>query len=284
MKRILVKIPKLEARNSRDVFALFSALNAMGYDDENNPAGMSPMRKKVRKILGQCDWAGRYPRLQREAKMGQPWWALNAMLAKTKNIKKSSRIGRLFSDLAKFSKEPAVRRIWPIYEAQQNKENRKLTHLLKREVPRLTAFIGQPAGVKKVIFIANPLDAYWRGYVFGTAVGFWRGPAETGYVVAGPCAKERQIELLIRHELLHIIAPPFRLPRKIIGRRSKRLTKMGYTTLRIINREYVIRAINLLYESGVLEKDILRAVRKEQKDFPHIREAIEFVAKKIKNP
>lgn len=39
-------IPKLETGNSRDVFVLFAALNAMGYDEENNTKGMTPVRKK----------------------------------------------------------------------------------------------------------------------------------------------------------------------------------------------------------------------------------------------
>lgn len=283
MKYIHIRIPKLKAISSRDVFVLFSALNAMGYDDENNPEGMTPARKKVRRVLLGYNWNEKYPRLKRAIEKNHPWHLLNAILAKSKKIKKASVLGGFISDFRKFSDEPLARELWQIFKIRQAKEAKKLLPLFERKVTKLVAFISRPPPeLKKIVLIINPLDSYWNGYTFGVGVGFWRGVEGVGYIVIGPYVKKRQIELLIRHELLHLLAPALRLPRRIIAgqHRNKRLVAMGYGVPSVINREYVVRSLNLYYESVVLKMDISKAIKREEKDFPHIRKAIEFMRAK----
>ncbi len=278
MKYIYIKTPKLKAISSREVFTLFSALNVMGYDDENNTKGMTPERKKIRKVLAGYDWGKKYPQLKRATEKNHPWHLLNAVLAEPREVKKAYALGGFISDLRRFSKEPLARELWRTFRIHQAKEAENLLPLFRKETSRLMAFISRPPkGIKKIVLIANPLDAYWRGYEF--KIG------RTGYIVAGPCVTERQTELLVRHELLHLLAPALRLPRWIIAgqHRNKSLVAMGYGVPSIVNREYVVRSLNLLYESTVLKMDISKAIKREKKEFPHIKEALALIrAKKEK--
>lgn len=274
-------IPKLEVKNSRDVFVLFAALNAFGYDEENNAKGMSPMRKKVRKVLLEHNWNSKYLKLKRATKIYGQWRLLNAILAKSKKIKKTPAMDGFFSDFRKFSNEPAVRKLWQVVKNHQIKEAKRLFQLFEKETCRLIAFLNRPwLGIKKIVLISNPLDAYWSGYVFGIRIGFWSGLKGISYIVAGPGAKKNHGGL-IRHELLHILAPALRLPRRIIAgqHRNKRLVAMGYGVSSIINREYVVRGLNLYYESVILKMDVSKAVKREEGDFPHIRETLKFIKK-----
>jgi hypothetical protein len=45
------KKPKIIFELEKEIFYLFSFLNLIGYDEENNPEGMHPLRKFVRKTL-----------------------------------------------------------------------------------------------------------------------------------------------------------------------------------------------------------------------------------------
>lgn len=272
MKHVHVRIPKLEAENSREVFVLFSALNAMGYDDENNIRGMSPARQRIRKILLRHDWDKRYPKLKKAIGSDHPWHLLNAVLTKPK-IKKTSVLNTFISDIRKFSQEPLIRKLWTVFRIYQAEETKKLSPLFKEEATRLIKFISQPTrDIKRIVLIVNPLDAYWRGYGFGIG--------ETGYVVVGPGIRRRQSEL-IRHELLHVLTPPFQIPRRITaGQSRKRLAALGYGSLSAINREYVVRSLNLLYEEAILKKDISQAIKHAEKDFPNIKEALAFMKTK----
>lgn len=278
----IAKIPKLETRSPRDVFVLFAALNAMGYDEENNAKGMAPARKKVRGVLLGYNWNEKYPGLKRAFQEYGPWHILNAILAKPKNAKKTSMLGGCLQDLGRFSKEPLVRELWPIVKARQTRDAKKLFPLFQRETSRLIAFISRlPKRVKKIALIVNPLDAYWRGYGFGVSVGFWSGLRGISYVIVGPGAEKNQGEL-IRHELLHILAPALQIPRRIVGRNRKRMMALGYGSPRIINREYVVRGLNFLYEKEVLERNIAKDIQREAKDFPHINDALVFLRTEMK--
>ena len=262
---------KITFKNSKDVFVLFSALNSMGYDDENNSRGMSSIRKKVRSALLKHGCNKKYPQLKKIIEKYHPWYFLNTIFAKQK---KYSLLSSFVINLKKFAREPFIRKMWNVFKAYQVKETKKLLPLFKKETARLILFIKTPPRkIKKLVLVSNPLDAYWRGY------GFTIGGI--GYVVAGPGAEKHHGEL-IRHELLHVLAPRLRLPKWITaGRHRNRLTALGYKSPNIINREYVVRSLNLVYESIILRKNISTAVKRENKNFKHIREAMEFIKSKI---
>lgn len=253
---------------------LFSFLNMVGYDVENRTAGMSPVRKKVRDVLLGYRWNGKYPHLVRATRTNHPWHLLKVIFAKPKTIRSDSTLSSFISDFRKFSQEPLVRKLWGVLKAHQAKEARKLFPLFARETARLIVFTSwPPREVKKIVLIANPLDAYWSGYEL--KIG------GIGYIVVGPGAETNQGEL-IRHELLHLLAPRIRIKQWIPSRDVKRLAAIGYVGRRLINREYVVRGLNFIYESEVLKKDITRDIKREEKDFPHIREVVNHLSHFIK--
>lgn len=269
---------QLEAKSRRDVFVLFAALNALGYDDENNAEGMSRARKRIRNVLSKYDWRKRYPQLERAAKAYHPWHLLRAVLARPQDTKKTSMLGRFLSDLRTFAREPVVQSLWKRFKPYQTKEGEKLFPLFVKEATKLIAFIGRPPrGRRTIILIANPLDAYWSGYAVDIEGKSGTTGRKVSCIVVGPGA-EKNHGGPIRHELLHILAPRLRLPRRIATARSfRRLARMGYASQRIINREYVVRALNFLYESEVLQRDVSEAIKHEEKDFPRMKQAMASV-------
>jgi len=261
---------KIKYQLSKDVFILFCALNVFGYDDENNKKGIHPIRKKIRKILLNYDWHEKYPQLVRAIKIYHPWHLLKSILTKPKDIEKTPVLHDLILDLKKFSNEPLIRKVWEVFKTHQIQEAKKLFPLFKKETVQLIAFINQPPKeFKTIVLIPNSLDAYWRGY------GFKIG--EVGYIIVGPGADKNHGEL-IRHELLHLFTPALRIPRRIAtDRHHKRLVAIGYAGSNVINREYIIRSLNLLYESVVLKMNISKAIKREQKNFPNIKEVLALV-------
>ena len=272
---ISVRIPKLAVGNPQTVFLLFVALNAMGYDEENNSRGMSAARKKVRGVVAGRNWDGKYPSLKRAVKTYGPWRLLRTILTHREDARRPPTLINFSTELRELSREPSIQKLRKLFKAYQVAEAKKLSPLFRRETARLITFLGQsPRGVKKIVLIANPLDAYWRGY--GLTIG------RIGYIVVGPGA-EKDFGELIRHELLHILAPSLRFPvLTATGKNYRQLAAMGYGNPRIIEREYVVRGLNLLYRAAVLKRDISDAVRREQKHFPRIREAMALVRMKMK--
>lgn len=273
-KHASARIPKLVAGNPQIVFLLFVALNAMGYDEENNSQGMSTARRKVRGVVAGRNWGGKYPSLKRAIKTYGPWRLLRTIFAHHKHVRKIPALSNFSTDLGKLSREPSIQKLWEFVKAHQAEETKKLFPLFERETARLVAFIGRaPRGIGKIVLIANPLDAYWRGY--GLTIG------KIGYIVVGPGAEKGSGEL-IRHELLHILAPSLRFPvLTATGKNYRQLAAMGYGNPRIVEREYVVRGLNLLYRAAMLKRDISDAVRREQKHFPRIREAMSLIRAKI---
>jgi hypothetical protein len=120
-----------------------------------------------------------------------------------------------------------------------------------------------------VIFITNFLDAFWRGYSIRIK--------DTIYLVIGPGAEKNDCEL-IRHEILHAFAPQLSLPKSLTAPADHRnAAALGYQGYPAINREYVVRGSNLLYESRVLHKDISKSIKTEKILFPSIEEVLTLI-------
>jgi len=278
---------KIGYQSSKDVFVLFCALNAMGYDYENNKDGMHPIRLKIRKKLLKYNWAKKYPHLKNIFQKYHQGVLLIYTLPKP--IKTYKIIWKITaktplrtiyqSSIKRFSQEPLIEKLWGEFKNVQLKENKKIFPLFKKHASGLIKFINMrhPLDVNKIILIVNPLDACWRGY--GPKIG------KVGYVVVGPDADRNDVQVL-HHELLHILAPRFKIPKQIIEniiRKSatrKSLNRIGYSTKKIISREYIVRALNLLYAKEVLKKDI--SLSKEKDNFPRIEEVIKIVKNKLK--
>ncbi|TSC96805.1 MAG: hypothetical protein Athens071426_452 [Parcubacteria group bacterium Athens0714_26] len=266
---------KIEYKISKEVFVLFAALNLMGYDDENNNRGMYWARKKLRNILLKNNWNKKYPQLQNILKKYHPYWLLNAIFLKLlgKNINKKSVWNTYFSNLENFSKEPLIKKTWLLFKNLQIKESKKPISVFKKEVNGLVKFLRVSIkDSKKIVIIFNSLDAYWRGYSFKID--------KTIYIVAGPGADKNRVELL-RHELLHCLDLKFHIDKNIL-KINKKLISMGYSSKKIINCEYIVRALNIIYESQMLNKNISKLIQKERQNFPKIKEVVGDIQRQLK--
>ncbi len=274
---------EIEYQTPKDIFVLFCALNAMGYNNENNTKGMHPIRRKIRKILFQCNWSQKYPKLKKILNKYHQGSFLAELLSKplkTKNNTRDTknRTSKIFhSNLKFFSKEPIIKNLWLIFKNYQIREAKKLFPLFKKEIEKLIKFINQPVAYpKKIVLVPNLLDAYWSGYGFKIN--------KVGYVIVGPGALKNQARL-ITHELLHVLAPKYRIPKNIFNFDkiiNKKLISMGYGGKEILKQEYLVRGLNILYDAQFFKKDIKTMIKKERKEFPEIEKIIGFIENKLK--
>lgn len=261
--------PKIEYSNNKEIFMLFLALNVLGYHEENNKK-MFWLRREVRKQLSDVDFGKKYQKLAKILKKQHQWYFINALLKKVflRNYKGNKEEKEFFLLLDEFSKEKVIRDIWVKYGVRHGKEEAKLLILFKKNVKGVIEFLKQEKyKTKKIILIPVLLDAYWRGYSF--KVG------DIGCVVFGPGAEERR-GLLLRHELLHILVPQLRLIQKIeVGKGNKKLEKMGYVGKKVIKEEYLVRAINYVYQKNILKFSNQKWLKELEKDFKGITNLVD---------
>lgn len=190
------------------LFTLFAALNAAGYDEENNEQGMSPVRQQVRADLAGkslSSLAGLQPyfsvcrlihisqcatwMLQRGpapdfARAVDGWW-LSAPAFPFLGFDRRLRAFYLEADIAG---------LWHKYRPAYEAEVARYQTLATPAIERVFAYlkIERPAA-DSVRVLPNLLDAYWRGY----------GPRvdRLAYIVMGP-AVHPNIGL-IQHEAMH---------------------------------------------------------------------------------
>lgn len=251
---------------SKNLFSLFVALNVMGYDDENNPKGMSSVRLRVRKNLAlYAIWKNKYPKLSNAIKTNHPWYLIKKVLNNKKNTAFFSK------ELQALFKEPLVQIEWKKFQFYEKKELVKINNsMINDEIKRFLSYFGKSNnGISKIKIILNPLDAYWRGY--SIKIG------DCGYVIVGPGMEKNHYEL-VRHELLHLFSYQFRIPTNIISvNKHKRAVIYGYSSSKIIRNEYIVKALNLLYERDVLKKDFQANLNKESKNFPYLKDVVEII-------
>lgn len=261
---------KIMSNNPKDIFVLFSLLNTIGYNDENSDGGMSPMRKRIREQLSAANWQENYPQYGSLLKKYHPGQLILAVLKEDGTIKQTN----IQKAIARCKNDQLIKKLWRQYGPVQKKECGEILPIFKEEVRALIGFVGSaPKNIHTLTVMANPLDAYWRGY--GLVV---KG---IGYIIVGPGSK-REKRNVIRHELMHVLAPEITIPWGLIEHPGNAaLTKMGYGTKSILNREYVVRALHVLYEIEVLKKDRKKAIAEEPK-FPKIEAVVEFLEMKIK--
>ncbi len=259
----------------------YTGIQLLGYDDENNEKGMHPIRKKIRKAFLEQNLSSKYFKLRKVIKNYHQSQLLIKILKnplrslQKKDISKNKFLiaRNFYLGLKHFSNELLIKKLWLEFQKIQLKETKKLFPIFKKEALNLAEFLNKrPVDIKEIILINNLLDAYWRGYGFKIN--------DTGYVVVGPGADKNNSEL-IRHELLHVLAPNFNLPPEITEK-TRLLTNMGYGDRKIINQEYVIRGLNLLYKSKYYKKSITKMLKNEQKYFPKIKNAIKTMERKLK--
>jgi hypothetical protein len=195
------------------LFTFMAALNAAGYDDENNELGMHPVRQAVRAALAGKDLpslARLRPRLQLcrlvhesqcvhwllqrngppdFSRQAEGWWL---------NLPAFLFLG-MDGALSDFYTEAGIASLWQTFRPDYEAEAARYQNLIDPNLQVTLAYLRQAAPTtSRVIMLPNLLDAFWRGY--GLAVG------ETSYIVSGP-AETPNIGL-VRHEFMHPIINP----------------------------------------------------------------------------
>jgi hypothetical protein len=195
------------------LFTLFAALNATGYDEENNEQGFSSVRQAVRAELAaqQVPSLGRlrpYMAMCRAIHVSQcAAWILHRgpapTFARAVDGWPVSAPAFLFFGfapaLADFYQEAEIAARWRAQQPAYAAEIDRYRDLVTPAITALFAYLrlDQPP-TEGVVVLPNLLDAYWRGY--GPQVG------TLSYVVAGPSITPNVG--LIQHEAMHPILNP----------------------------------------------------------------------------
>jgi hypothetical protein len=257
------------------LFTLFAALNAGGYDEENNERGMSPARVQVRAAL-----AGKpLPSLGRLRPYLQMCRFIHVSQCATWILQRgpAPRFARAVDGwavttpafpflgfdraLAAFYDEAGIAGLWQAQRPAYDAEITRYRDLVTPAVDDVFAYlkITRPP-TEGVIVLPNLLDAYWRGY--GPRVG------DLSYVVMGP-AIEPNIGL-IQHEAMHPILNPLvdahlgaveRSQADRLFAALKPRVSAGYRTWPNILHESVIRAVEVRLTAPA---DRERLIRQEE--------------------
>lgn len=261
---------KATEKYTKLTIGIFTLLNGLGYNDENRTRGMSPERIWVRKLISKNDWIEKYPAL-REARKCDPYWLLFGI---AKLGEKNAFHKNFSEDLKKFLKEPVVKKIQETLGRKSTRELKKILPELQSEYSKIEKIFHISPNIKMIYITLNPLDAYWRGYC--PIVN------KTMFITIGPGEKNKIIEVF-RHELLHLFAPYFNVSAKIdfSHKKNKSLKKLGYQGKKILNNEYAVRGLSLIYEKKIQKKNIDKKILSEEKTFPNIRGVIDLLETRI---
>ncbi len=240
------------------LFTMMAALNATGYDDENNEQGMHPVRQAVRQRL-----AGK--NLSSVARLGWPL-PIHPSLYVTYALQRSAppEFARqaegfwveavpplafygLDSAMRDFYREANIADLWREYKPQYDAVAERYRKPAPATVQQVLTYlkIHNPP-TNRVVVLPNLLDSYWRGY--GERVG------DTTYVIMGPSSPDNLNLSLIQHEAMHPILNPMvdANLKAIDSAQADRLyawlkPKMssGYPMWSSIMRETVIRAVEI---------------------------------------
>lgn len=253
-----MKKPKIIFKLEKEVFYLFSFLNLIGYDEENNLEGMHFLRKFVRKRLKGVLKINRYPLLKhclsRKHRGQFVEWLLWKKYAQKRGLinrfskRDLSFFQKFTRTFQKFINKEKENFPWietkKLYSIEKKNRYQKIVKELNSLMKVLNVDFGL-LNLERVVIVPNFLDAYNRGY----------GPKieKTAFLVYGPL-KDGDFRL-IRHEFLHSVVKPLILNNEVFLRKIKKfskynqpgikLKKIGYSNWPEIIEEHLIRAIDV---------------------------------------
>lgn len=192
------------------LFTLFAALNAAGYDEENNEQGFAPTRQKVRAALADKPLAslGRLRPYLAVCRLIHVSQCATWMLQRGPAPEFARAVDGWWLDapafpffgfdhaLAAFYQEAEIAALWQEQQPAYAAEIARYGDLVTPAIDDVFAYLKleQPP-TEGIVVLPNLLDAYWRGY--GPQVG------TLSYVVAGPAITPNVG--LIQHEAMHPI-------------------------------------------------------------------------------
>ena len=264
MEEDILENPEIEIEFSLEIFTLFVVLNSLGYSEENRPEGMTVLRKEAQSVFNKGLLKEEYPKLLKAVETNHPWHLIFKILAP------KSSDG--FADgIKELSGNPAVEMLWDKSKPDLLKERKRIEPHLRQELADLNRFLKDKTWqVEKVVLIINPLDAHWRGYSFKIK--------NTAFIVVGPGATDKDNEL-IRHELLHLVAPSFEIPHSLIDKQSSKDPEYQ-DEFEFLCQEYTVRALSLLYRKEILNKDISLEIDNEKEQFSSIEKIMRHIKEK----
>jgi len=253
----MAKKLNLEFRKDKRIFTLFCLLNVCGYDEENNPQRMHPLRIEIRKHLKQTreidpSTLNLIKKIHR-SKLVQ--WVLHRNKPPSFKKKLKRWYGSIpenefvsFEDgLKKFYIKNKIGRLWMKYRSNYDLEIKKYKPKTEKMLLNLIKVLHLKRIPKRIILIPNLLDSYKRGT--GKKIG------QTAYIIFGPSEKEPNLGL-IQHEFLHSVIDPLFTKAKIEKIVSEgdslwppiegKMKKLGYYDWKTAVIEHLIRAINIL--------------------------------------
>ncbi|MCX6745263.1 MAG: DUF4932 domain-containing protein [Candidatus Parcubacteria bacterium] len=267
---------EISFQSDNRIFTLFCLLNKIGYDAENN-LKMHALRQKVRRGLSKSETdlnkfkvlAGKYHQSQileaflhfsRFPNFVQKEKKWQTTLPKSIFIKTTPEIKKFFR----------TNNILKLYQNNKSSYNNiiLLSQSIKNDLRAVMTLLKIKTPIKQIILMPNFLDAYWRGY----------GPIinKTQYIIFGHCKTKNKFEFLIRHEFLHNLVNPLFDPRikkiaRIVQPQIKltdKFKKQSYQQTTTATNEYIVRALNIIYQEKQFHKDINELIDNEkQKGF-----------------
>ncbi len=270
------------------LFTLMAALNAAGYNEENNPDGMHPVRQAVRGELASKELTS-LRRLRIQLRLAHPYsyvvWALQrsnppAFARQAEGWWVSGSPAAVFfgldDPLRQFYLEADIAALWQRSLGEYEAESARYRAAVGPAVQQMLAYLRvRNMPTDRIVVLPNLLDAYWRGY--GPRIG------SVSYVVVGP--GETPNIGLVQHEAMHpIINPLVDANLKVIEKdRADQLYRAmrphvgsGYQEWSTIVKECVIRAVGVrLLNPAEREQAI---ARHEEQGFLLVRPLAEKLA------
>ncbi len=245
-------------RSDEGLFTMMAALNAAGYDDENNSKGMHPVRLQVRADLARKNLPSR-ERILSYYKRGtiNESKFIEWILCRSGPPDFSRRVDGWWVNLAPgfffgfngvlrdFDREAGIASLWkqvqPDYEAESARYRSGAAPAIERVFAYLR--VRRPPE-SRIVILPNLLDAYGRGN--GPAIG------PVSYIVVGP--SETPDMDLIQHEAMHPVINPLvdahlgvidkGQADRLFGLLRPRMPA-SYSTWDVILKESVIRALEV---------------------------------------
>jgi len=287
------KLPIIFKLNE-EIFYLFSFLNLIGYDEEDNPEGMHSLRKFVRQRSKNIVQTNRYSLLKRylsKKHQGQfVVWLLCKKYSPRELTNKFSKQDLLFFQkfnnlFQKFISREKKNLFWSeakkVYLAEKKNNYQRIIEELNNLMKVLNVDFNV-SDLKKIVILPNFLDGYNRGY--GPKIG------KTAFIVYGPLKGEDF--RLIRHEFLHSVVDPLILSNEAFLADLRRLfkhnqpkgwfKKVGYSNWAVIMDEHIIRAIEIKFQNLKLEEERKLLEQEKKKGFEYIEKIYPKLKKNYK--
>lgn len=240
-----------------EIFVLYCALNANGYNKENNKAGMHPVRLKVRSFLERRNY-------EKYDFKWNPFQYVKQVLT-TDKLRPSKETNPDFVEaidyLNKFREEAGVDEIWSEVKKETERVLKFYEEKIGEVLDKLQTVVKIEQPPQALVLTVNLLESYFRGF----SVTF---PEKT-YLVMGPSEKPDLRNFV--HELLHAFVGQVDFNQKVDDDLYERIPeelRINYPKDKIVE-ESLVRAL-VTYLSDRLGIEAQLSNQDKQLVFPEV--------------